>query len=81
MLLWLIQASYRLPHALYACSFSKALPSHRPSPVFTLHLMSRNGGAISWRSPQQGGVTLSSSEAEFVAPSCQARVIGERRAE
>jgi hypothetical protein len=30
------------------------------------YLMSLNGGAISWRSSRQGGVTLSSSEAEFV---------------
>jgi hypothetical protein len=29
--------------------------------------MSLNGGAISWRSSRQGGVTLSSSEAELVA--------------
>ena len=33
------------------------------------YLMSLNGGAISWRSSRQGGVTLSSSEAEFVAAS------------
>ena len=30
------------------------------------YLMSLNGGAISWRSSRQVGVTLSSSEAEFV---------------
>jgi hypothetical protein len=35
----------------------------------TCYLMSLNGGAISWRSSRQGGVTLSSSEAEFVAAS------------
>ena len=33
------------------------------------YLMSLNGGAIFWRSSRQGGVTLSSSEAEFVAAS------------
>jgi hypothetical protein len=32
-------------------------------------LMSLNGGAISWRSSRQGGVTFSSSETEFVAAS------------
>jgi hypothetical protein len=31
--------------------------------------MSLNGGPISWKSSRQGGVTLSSSEAEFVAAS------------
>ena len=31
--------------------------------------MSLNGGAISWRSSRQGGVTLSSSEGEFVTAS------------
>jgi hypothetical protein len=35
----------------------------------TGYLMSPNGGAISLRSSRQGGVTLSSSEAEFVAAS------------
>ncbi len=35
----------------------------------TGYLMSLNEGAISWRSSRQGGVTLSSSEAEFVAAS------------
>ena len=35
----------------------------------TGYLMSLNGGAVSWRSSRQGGVTLSSSEAEFVAAS------------
>jgi hypothetical protein len=35
----------------------------------TGYLMSLNGGAISWRSSRQGGLTLSSSEAEFVAAS------------
>ena len=29
-------------------------------------LMSLNGGPISWKSSRQGGVTLSSSEVEFV---------------
>jgi hypothetical protein len=33
----------------------------------TGYLMSLNGGANSWRSSRQGGVTLSSSEAEFAA--------------
>jgi hypothetical protein len=32
----------------------------------TSYLMSLNGGAISWRSSRQGGVTPSSSEAKFV---------------
>ena len=32
-------------------------------------LMSLNDGPISWKSSRQGGVTLSSSEAEFVADS------------
>jgi hypothetical protein len=31
--------------------------------------MSLNGGPISWKSSRQGGVTLSGSEAEFVAAS------------
>ncbi len=31
------------------------------------YLMSLNDDTISWRSSRQGGVTLSSSEAEFVA--------------
>jgi hypothetical protein len=35
----------------------------------TGYLMSLNGGPISWKSSRQGGVTLSSSEAEFVAAS------------
>jgi hypothetical protein len=35
----------------------------------TGYLISLNGGAISWRSSRQGGVTLSSSEAEFVVVS------------
>ena len=35
----------------------------------TGYLMSLNGGDISWRSSRQGGVTLRSSEAEFVAAS------------
>ena len=33
------------------------------------YLMSLNSGPISWKSSRQGGVTLSSSEAEFVAAS------------
>ena len=33
----------------------------------TGYLFSLNGGAVSWRSSRQGGVTLSSAEAEFVA--------------
>ena len=32
----------------------------------TGYLMSLNGGPISWKSSRQGGVTLISSEAEFV---------------
>jgi hypothetical protein len=32
----------------------------------TGYLMSLNGGAISWRSSRQAGVTLTSSETEFV---------------
>ncbi len=35
----------------------------------TDYLMFLNGGAISWRQSRQGRVTLSSSEAEFVAAS------------
>ena len=35
----------------------------------TGYLMSLNGGPISWKSSRQGGVTLSSSEAECVAAS------------
>ena len=35
----------------------------------TDYLMSLNGGPISWKSSRQGGVTLSSSETEFVATS------------
>ena len=35
----------------------------------TGYLFSLNGGAVSWRSSRQGGVTLSSDEAEFVAAS------------
>jgi hypothetical protein len=33
------------------------------------YLMSLNGGPISWKSSRQGGVTLSSSEVEFVVAS------------
>ena len=35
----------------------------------TGYLFSLNGGAVSWRSSRQGGVTLSSAKAEFVAAS------------
>jgi hypothetical protein len=35
----------------------------------TGYLFSLNGGAFSWRSSRQGGVTLSSADAEFVAAS------------
>ena len=35
----------------------------------TGYLMSLNGGPISWKPSRQGGVTLRSSEAEFVAAS------------
>ena len=35
----------------------------------TGYLFSLNGGAVSWPSSRQGGVTLSSAEAEFVAAS------------
>ncbi len=35
----------------------------------TEYLFSLNGGAVSWRSSRQGGVTLSSAEAQFVAAS------------
>ena len=35
----------------------------------TGYLFSLNDGAVSWRSSRQGGVTLSSAEAEFVAAS------------
>jgi len=35
----------------------------------TGYLFSLNGGAVSWRSFRQGGVTLSSAEAEIVAAS------------
>jgi hypothetical protein len=35
----------------------------------TGYLMSLNGGHISWKSSREGGVTLSSSEEEFVAAS------------
>ena len=34
-----------------------------------LSLMVLNGGPVSWKASGQGGVTLSSSEAEFVATS------------
>ena len=42
----------------------------------TGYLFSLNDGAVSWRSSQQGGVTLSSAEAEFVAASQQFRQVG-----
>ena len=42
-------------------------PDSRKS--MTGYLFSLNGGAVSWRSSRQGGVTLSSAEAEFVAAS------------
>jgi hypothetical protein len=35
----------------------------------TGYLMVLNGGPVSWKASRQGGVTLSSSEAEFVAAS------------
>ena len=35
----------------------------------TGYLFSLNGGAVSWRSSRQGGVTLNSAEAEFVSAS------------
>jgi hypothetical protein len=35
----------------------------------TGYLMVRNGGPVSWKASRQGEVTLSSSEAEFVAAS------------
>ena len=35
----------------------------------TGYLFGLNGGAVSWRSSRQDGVTLSSAEAEFVAAS------------
>ena len=44
-----------------------AFPVTRKS--MTGYLFSLNGGALSWRSSRQGGVTLSSAEAEFVAVS------------
>ena len=37
--------------------------------LMTGYLMSLNDGPISWKSSRQGGVTLSSIEAEFVAAS------------
>jgi hypothetical protein len=46
---------------------SESDPDTRKS--MTGYLMSLNGSAISWRSSRQGGVTLSSSEAEFVSAS------------
>ena len=42
-------------------------PDSRKS--MTGYMFSLNGGAVSWRSSRQGGVTLSSAEAEFVAAS------------
>jgi hypothetical protein len=46
------------------CEFGSD-PDTRKS--MTAYLMTLNGDAISWRSSRPGGVTLSSSEAEFVA--------------
>ena len=40
-----------------------------PDTQKSMTLVSLNGDTISWRSSRQGGVTLSSSEAEFVAAS------------
>jgi hypothetical protein len=42
----------------------------------TGHLMSLNGGPISWKSSRQGGVIPSSSEAEFVAASQACQEVG-----
>ena len=42
-------------------------PDSRKS--MTGYVFSLDGGAISWRSSRQGGVTLSSAEANFVAAS------------
>ena len=44
-----------------------AHPDTRKS--MTRYLLRLNDGAVSWRSSRQGGVTLSSAEAEFVAAS------------
>ena len=46
-------------------------PDTRKSMTGSCHryLFSLNGGEVSWRSSRQGGVILSSAEAEFVAAS------------
>ena len=41
----------------------------------TGYVMALNGGPISWRSCQQGGVTLSSAEAEYVAASASTQEV------
>ena len=51
---------------LYVCTYSRH-PDTRKS--ITGYLCSLNGGAVSLRSSRQGGVTLGSTEAEFVAAS------------
>jgi hypothetical protein len=48
---------------------------HDTRKSMTGYLMSLNGGAISWKSSRPGGVTLSSSEAEFVAASQVGQVV------
>jgi hypothetical protein len=44
---------------------------HRKYRSIAGHLMVLNGGPVSWKASRQGGVTLSSSEAEFVAASLE----------
>jgi hypothetical protein len=68
-------------HAKIACQHAKIAFQHvffvqhkRPRKIACQHAapfpdVSLNGGALSWRSSRQGGVTLSSAEAEFVAAS------------
>jgi hypothetical protein len=46
--------------------FASDIDTHKS---MTGYLMVLNGGPISWKASRQGGVTLSSSEAEFVAAS------------